>query len=374
MVEQEKLTAEWQEETLYRLMASKQIVESTKGPLWLEYPSIDDKMIAKYYYSDFVSKNRNKIPDIQNAMLEHKKAGVWSDDKEKQILKLPDFIEETELKIKEIKQPSRLKQLQDWRRKLERAYLQLISAKNTIFSNTLEYLANNRASSYLIYKSFKTLDNNVLWKSFNDLENDDPDFINELIQLLVQYTSPLNERELRTLARNSIWRIRWSTCKRTPFELFHRHLPSISQDQFLLIYWSQIYDMAYESMDRPPDHVIDDDVKFDTWLEEQIKKNKSKTEQQYYGKNSKLKDRAGEVMTMVNGYYDKEGFWHNYTPEEKQAEVDRIRKMNSPIAKSILAREENVLRQNAGRLLQEGELRKDIKTIELMGGTVKKGK
>jgi len=53
--------------------------------------------------------------------------------------------------------------------------------------------------------------------------------------------------------------------------------------QYSLVFWSKLYDFAFESMDRPSHEIIADDEKFDHWyktecerLEGELKKNKLK--------------------------------------------------------------------------------------------------
>jgi len=135
-----------------------------------------------------------------------------------------------------------------------------------------------------------------------------------------------------------------------------------------------VYDSVYESLERPPEEVVLDDKALDEWLLEQNEKYKREVGQRYHGKgvtkgNSKI-DNASEVFKIVTGEFDTDGVWHEYTEEERWAKIERIRNLNSPLARKIKSNEEERLRDTPGQFIQEHELRKSRDHREAMGGKV----
>ncbi|MGE4412481.1 MAG: hypothetical protein AB7E45_02130 [Candidatus Caldatribacteriota bacterium] len=56
-----------------------------------------------------------------------------------------------------------------------------------------------------------------------------------------------------------------------------------------MVYWSSLYDSVYNSIDRPPQWVIDDDDLLDKWLEEQMKELEDRAEKEYRDKRGMAK-------------------------------------------------------------------------------------
>lgn len=359
------------------IIASKVIVTTSKGPLWFKYPTLEDKQIAQYYYQDMYESSIKKlVPTVEQTIEEHKKNGGWSDEKEKQLEKLPTFIEQTKNEIKNTKQPSKIKKLTDWQKLLERIYLETLGAKNRMLSNTVEYVSNERSTTYLVWRCFTTIDNKPLWPTFDKMiQSSDISYINELINLYVQESMPLSEDKIRKLARQATWRVRWGVAKSDTTNLFGRSLIDATIDQFMLVYWSQVYDMVYESLERPPDRIIENDEKLDEWLNDESKKYKNEIEARFGNHGSasaKKMAQAGEIFLVVDGYFDKDGVYRYYSEEEKVQKIQEIRNRNTSAAKAIMAREEKYLEQHPDVLIQEHELRKDVRSRQIMGGNVER--
>ena len=350
------------------IISSKIIIESSIGPLFFVIPSFTDKQISQYYYDkSFEAFKRQKIATVKETIDEHKKLKLWSDAKDEQLDKLEKFIKDVEEDLKETKQSSKIKKLTLWKKFLERSFFDLLTSKNTMLANTCETLANERALSYLIYKSFYTLENASIWNSYNDLIKDNRiELIRELINKYIELNSFFSVKDIRYIARMPYWRTRWNVCKSSAKDLFNRELLDISNEQFLLIYWSQIYDSVYEAYERPPDSIIEDDDKLDNWLKEQGEKNKRDGKQKYHAKNAP--NKAGEIFQMVDGYYNDDGIFIRYTEEERWKKIDEIKSTNSPLVRNIRAKEEAKLANTPNTLHQEHLLRRSSKDREIMGG------
>ena len=230
-----------------------------------------------------------------------------------------------------------------------------------------------------MWSTLRNIDGTKPWPSFEAMENetdgDSISFIEELITLHLACLTDMGEKDIRAIARSSICRMRWNAFKDTCTELFGHTSQDMSNDQFMLVYWSQMYDSVYESYERPPDDVINNDEALDKWLLEESENRKREIGQKWHGRgtskksNSKI-DNAAEVYKVVDGQFQDNGEYHKYTPEERMDAVEKIKNLNSPTARKIKSNEEKRLRERPNTFVQEHELRKNKSHREAMGGNV----
>ncbi len=365
--------------TLNELIASRRLVVSSKGPLWYVFPLMKHKLYMKYVYDSKLKLcHNNGILSAADSIKEHISLGLWNESKDKKLEKIPEFIKETENKIKREVNKLRKKKFEVWLRTLQREYYQLLTARNTILLNSAEFLANESAATYLLWECLRTYDDAHLWPTFQDMENqDDIAYIAELQNLFTEASKDQELIDIRAMAKLPHWRVRWKSVDGDLSSLFGRTAQDLTNDQFLLVYWSSIYDSVYESFERPPDRVIQDDDSLDEWLEQQAEKREREVSQKFYGKsttsggNKKSKiDDASEVYKVIEGYYDDKGVFKRYTEEERWQEIERIRKLNSSHTRAIKQREEKRLAKTPGIFVQEHELRKRKEDREAMGGNL----
>lgn len=358
-------------------MSSRVVVDSTRGPLWLLFPSLADKQYAHFIYDKALKAMLGSgICSVEQTISEHKAINLWSDAKDAQLEKLPSFIADTVSEIDRTKgPPSQITKLKNWLKTLERLYYELLSAKNSIIVNSAEFIANTQAMSYIIYKSFININLQPLWANYETTLLDSPEFIQELIDLYTIHTTAHKESVIRALARYASWRIRWNAGKNNVLALFNRPMADLSTDQFMLIYWSQVYDMVYESLERPPDEIIENDEKLDKWLKEESEKRVVETKQKFYSKSSSksLKDiKSGEIFCMIDGEYNKDGIFVPYDAELADKRAKAIEDSNTPSVKALKQRENAILQKNKGVLLQVADIRKDRHMREGLGGNIGK--
>lgn len=360
------------------LLLSRKIIETSRGPLWFCMPRLEDKLKTAYYYNKYLEEAKiQKLPTIEESIKEHKKQGLWSDEKDTQLEKLPKFIQETEEAILAEKQSSKKKKLKDWLNVLYKVQLQMLEHQAQIYLNTAESVANERAANILIYTCYKKLDMSPLWSNFDDmLRSPDIEYIRELFLMYSSCTEQYSEKRIREIARSPEWRVRWSASQNNLNDLFGKPHQDLNIDQFMLIYWSQIYDMVYEAYERPPEEIIRDDIKLDDWLIKTTEKQKQETAKRFYTgeltkQNPKL-GKAGEVFSVVDGYYNNEGYFVPYTEEERLKKVEEIKARNSPTVRAQLRREYKELEKRGPHLTPEIDIRSNDKILSMMGATVKK--
>lgn len=334
------------------------------------------KYVYETRYEDCIKRG---ILSIDDTIKYHIKNDLWSNDKDKKIEQLRNFIKETEPKIQIENNRIRKQKFETWLRKLQREYYDLLGARSTMLANSAEFLSNEYAYFYMLWRCVRNVENDkLLWNSFSDIENEtDIIYIQELVDKMLEASKDLDIKLIRELARFPMWRVRWKASSGNTESLFGRSSQDLTNDQFMLVYWSQIYDSVYESIDRPPDEIIEDDEKLDTWLKKQSESRTKELSQKFYSKeanvakgNSKI-ENASEIYKVVEGYYDENGQFIRYNDDDRWKEIDKIRSLNSSTSRLIKQREEKQLAKTPGVFIQEHELRKRKEDREAMGGTVK---
>ena len=250
---------------------------------------------------------------------------------------------------------------------------------------SLEYFAEQRRAHFAIARctlSFPSM--TPKWQSYNDLlEESDTMLVHKLINAYYRM-EVADEKTIRAAARSPIWRIKWGGSKKNGGvkTLFGREMYDITLDQFRLVYWSQIYDSAYESMEPPTDEVVCDDKLFDEWLDAQAEKRKqAKNKAALEKKIQKTKD-GQEVGMTVNGFFSTECtcgikekgrdarlarhanscphgvfFYYNQDSQKKQQEVETIQSANPEHVRKLLAREQEMVAKKG--VVAEQDLRRD---------------
>jgi hypothetical protein len=151
----------------------------------------------------------------------------------------------------------------------EKRINELFFTKNQLRGSTAEFIAEKSRKRFIISKiataQYPELLDSQLFKD----------------ALIVYYfeESGISESTLRELARTDPWRLYWTTSKDTGTSLFPHSAIEMSDLQYALVYWTRVYDFAFNSMNRPPDDVINDDSKFDSWYKSEAKRIEAETKQ-----------------------------------------------------------------------------------------------
>ncbi len=261
---------------------------------------------------------------------------------------------------------------------------------NYIDLPSIEYLAECERGNYFLScttLSFPEMD--PIWPTLDDLEHETDTQLAALL-LRMYYTESLaDEAAIRRVARSGFWRCKWMGSKknRGVKTLFNREMYDLTLDQFRLVYWSQIYDSAYESMDAPSDDVIDNDKLFDRWLEEQHQKRKAEHKKSAFNKKVGHLTQAGqEVGFNVQGEYCNEcicgvkdtkdkrpnrladsthapdcsyGVYIYYNKDKKIQKIEEVQSANPEPVRRILGREQKRLAARESGGIEEQFLRGD---------------
>lgn len=260
-----------------------------------------------------------------------------------------------------------------------------ITQSSCIELPSLEYFAEQRRAHFAIAQCTLCYPGMARkWQSYNDLlEESNTSLVHQLINAYYRQTIA-DEKTIRAAARSVVWRIKWAGSKKNGGvkTLFGRDMYDLTLDQFRLVYWSQIYDSAYEAMEPPTDEQIADDKLFDDWLDVQAEKRKqAKNKAELDKKLSKTKD-GQEVGMTVNGFFSNECtcgikekgrearlarhanscpngvfFYYDENNKKKLQEVEQIQSANPEHVRKLLAREQEYVAKKG--VVQEQDLRRD---------------
>ncbi len=354
-------------------------------PVIFRPPNIEQKSFASYVYeSELKNSIEYGIPTEEKILNVAKTNNIWTTEEDNYINKFDEIITFAKKEliaststIAKKNLENQIKQAYRTREKVQKKYLEILS-------KSAESIAREASATYLVAQTTFHLKSNEL--IFPDIESvQDEILIWNAVKAYLDSNKIIDTSLVRKIARSSHWRIRWNLNKNSLSELFGHTTRDLSHTQLNLVYWSQVYDSVYQSMDCPSDDIIDNDEELDKWLEEQRNRHnvdranrqldKKSGEKGFYDKNGKFHAAAPSVedhhenFVVIQGYYDKDGYYREYTPEEKRARVAQIYGRNAPIVRGILANEQNKI-EEAGTI-KDGKLRNE-KTYMILGAKVNK--
>lgn len=147
--------------------------------------------------------------------------------------------------------------------------------RRELYNVSAENYAEEQKLLALAFCATHDLHDKKKWDKWDDfLSSVDLKLIDDILHGIINIEQ-YSEKQIRAIARSSTWRYRWNAAKSIG-DLFGKPIMDFSPTQQSLIYWSQVYDNVYESMEKPPDEIINDDVALDRWFEAQAKKRKTK--------------------------------------------------------------------------------------------------
>lgn len=208
--------------------------------------------------------------------------------------------------------------------------------------------AENRAEEirrrHMIYMSTEDVNEHPYWSSF-DAFLDDYDLVLVFNLALTYYKNNVfSEKETRSIARSGTWRFRWSAAK-DGADLFGHPVSEWTEAQNAIVYWSQFYDFVFESMDRPPDVIVSDDVSCDAWYDEQVKKMSRKGDEK--------RNVLGTKKATTNKFHQEHFVMVGHGDVES---VKEIQEMNPSSTRNKLRNEQEVIKKSGK--ISEWQLRK----------------
>lgn len=337
---------------------------------------LNDRVWIDFIYEQAITeaKEANLLSERELAIFLEQQ-GVWTSEDEKDIknhiisiAKLNDEMESEDISKRDKRKLSRVIA------GVEQSLNKKKTKRSLHFSNCLErYADDERIKAILFCVSARTNTDDRFWKTWEIFcEESDHVLINNVISELSK-SKPLSIEEIRYLARSPLWRSKWLASKNCD-DLFGKPIVELTRNQESLVYWSQVYDNVYESIDRPSQEIIDDDIALDKWFQRQ--KNKRDVESiNSSGKNSfgigSNINRHGEIGVVAN-----KNLLRTESPAAKgwgggeelpTPSVQTINDLNDPISKKFLQVQRKKLKK-AG-VIREQDLRLDSDSRRVIGST-----
>ena len=307
----------------------------------------------------------NDIPTQERALKEARESESWTDEDDlilKEAEKHIAFLESEKDRHKLLTKKHRLdKQIEETQEKLKHA----LEKQQYIYTLTAEYMANEAFIFAMTKRVVLHEDGTPFFNDYqtiNKLKDNDPELMTLLLKEVIT-EGGLAHSELRKIARSLEWRMLWTLNRENIQSLFNTPIANLSINQRMLIYWSRVYDLAYESTEKPDEDIIQDDEKFDIWLRN---RNNEKNESEMAKKKNIPEHHERGVV--LDGYYVEEcvcgvadikvkghgerprhaknclyGTYRRYTRAEKDKIADEIYARNSKRIRLLQTQEQTTV-------------------------------
>jgi hypothetical protein len=276
--------------------------------IFVNPPSAEDKTFADFFsyevYEDCLLEGMLKEEEVEEFLIEN---GFWSKEESELMEQIQKNMQQMRLDYFNSFYNSTTKEyIQKNLEKQEKRVSELYKKKSLFSDKTCEYVADYARKA-------KYLENNVFLKD-GRLATDLFSFNNIINKFYSRYWD-INAR-LREVAKSSEWRNMWFGVKEKLFE----NSPSAFTDlQHNIISWSYYYDNINESLDRPSEEIIQDDIALDGWSEKQ--KRKRQEEEKKKQAEDMLPDNIGDAGEV-------------FIPARNKKEVEDIYNLNNAQAKA----------------------------------------
>lgn len=265
--------------------------------------SIEDRNLYSFVRSKELAIARKQgVPTEAELMSEAKKAGLWSAEDDLIVEKAEEHIEFLESEKNRQKIASRKKAIQLDIDKFAEKRARVQEKRNEHYINSAEYYANEIAAATLIRRVVFRTDSTLLWPnetSFLHFKENHFAFVLFVANtVLSEGMMPVDE--IREVARNPEWRLTWTLQRENLNGVFGRNVCDLNINQKLLIYWSRVYDSAFESTEPPSADIVNDDDKFDEWLVNKASVKQEESDHKRLG----TKDH-NERMQLLDGEYSE---------------------------------------------------------------------
>ncbi len=271
---------------------------------------------------------------------------LWSVDNEVKLTELKDNLEK--LKIGLFQMYFRSQHQLKIRESLEitkDAIIDLINKKHSLDIYSAEAIARFKKNSYLSACGIYKLDGECYLKPDDVWDTDSP-LIDDIMH--IRTYNLCDEVTLRELSRTEPWRSVWSVGK-SHGQVFNCPIIDLSIEQQLLITWSSVYDNVYESLECPPDDVVEDDDMLDGWFLLQHKK-------RVIDRQKKLSEPDGESKA----FQAQEVYLLADTPEDAR----KIYNLNTEHANLLIKQRMKALRDSG--VIKEQDMPDQKRNLQMM--------
>lgn len=361
-------------------------------PLMVKAPHRDliimDPTLTQRNYALFIQQRalqeslESGVPSEAELLVMARSAGAWSDEHEKTLEEADETLSRLEGEKAIVKHVVARKMLLSQIHATKQQVKHIRRIKDQFVCQSAEYLARLESIYYLMRETVRCLDQSPVWNSeehfLQDRENYQEFF--SIIATNIATEGMIATNEIRKVARSGEWRLFWTQGRENLVSLFNRTAAEMNINQRSLVYWSKVYDIAFESYDdRPNDDIIADDDRFDEWLHQHLAQKSKDNVSGTKDKIRKAKDHQ-EQGVIIDGYYLENctcgvgtkppkglglkrrhsdgctyGRFIDYTEEEKKKIVDEIYGRNTGVVRAIINKEQKAIDEKG--LVDERRLR-----------------
>jgi hypothetical protein len=340
------------------------------------YPTLSQKRIASFYKDRALADARRAgVPGEAEIMQIALAAKAWTSDLEALVREGEKRIASLESDLHLSKFLTQKKKLKKRIEEIRKEFAHATHVKNLFVSKSAERLADTYYVYHLMMQIVYMLSGGPLFPTEADLLRISRDSVEFFYFLMEDVLNDhfLGIAEIRQVARSVDWRMLWTLQKENLAALFGRPIMDLTLNQKTLIYWSRLYDLAFDAYENKPDtSVIEDDERFDEWLHNYVSDKKSTGVKNKDGKGQERgivlegeyvqtctcgvgtkSPGLGERPQHINGCMF--GVMRLYTEEEKRAMLEEIYNRNPEPIRQIHAREADFIEKN--KVVDERQLR-----------------
>lgn len=333
--------------------------EGTNRVLVIKSLSVRQRNFVNFIYDGALAEARREgVSTKFELYAQYKSSGVWTAKDDEKIEKLEGQIKQ----LKDIFETSSGRDKKKYDRQIERlenSYLETQNKRQALFSSSAESHANEARSMALIFCSTYDDQEKCLWSNWQAFLDEADDTLVHSVLNGIKDIDTYSVAKIREIARSGVWRFRWNGAKGIG-DLFGKPISEFDAEQQGLLYWSQVYDSVYESMDKPPDGIIEDDEALDKWFEDKYRKDKAEEVANKGGIGKmKLSNKirsSGEIFVVTNpninpyapSREDIDELNTEFIRKFKQAEVEKIQEHGVLNEKDLRDRKNRIARKVIG--------------------------
>jgi hypothetical protein len=276
----------------------------------LSHPSSRDLLLSRYMRDKaLLEAEKEGLPSLEEAELNLDK--VISQEDKDAIKKLEDNLEAQEKVLGVTAIEARRDSV---RENIDRLKIELQQAQNksqNYLYMTRERKADEESFLYLAWASAHTVTGERYWKTFEEFEATTSfEVRSSLLEEFAVFNVGLSSKQIRFLARHSLWRIRYVAAMKTNQTLFGDSGLNLTPDQLSLLYWANYYQSIYEMMpdEQPSQDIVNDDTKLDEYMDSYFeKRDKDKIEGKAHSRSQSKKLNAwdkGEELIITPSHPD----------------------------------------------------------------------
>jgi len=279
----------------YQILSGCRYIKMKDRRYKLINPSKELRILAEHIYQDTIHDlrfdsliNEKKLEQLLIGL------GTWGPRDATQLKKLEEHLEDKKVALfRALYNSEKLKTI---RRVIKIAKIGITKAyarKHSLDYMTLDYHANLTKKRFLTAMCILDENNKHVYdaKTFLSADSTVLDYVINAVD-----SDTITVEQFRDVARNDPWRTMWNIGKDSCIPL---PVSEWTDDQKILVTFAKMYDNAYQSMECPPDEVIEDDDMFDGWLLTQKREREKGKNTQHVDKMKGISDKAQEVFVFA---------------------------------------------------------------------------